>query len=111
MVMKCPMCNKGKMTVKTVDGLRHGIFLGHFKAHVCNLCKEEIYDASEAGKIEKRIKELGLWGRQESTVYKVGGNLALGIKKALANALKLSKGETARVFPQIRERRIIVEFS
>lgn len=105
------MCDKGKMSVKTVDGVRHGMFLGHFKGWVCSSCKEQIFDESEGYKIEKRIKELGLWGRQESTVYQVGGNLALGIKKALADALKLSKGETARVFPQISQRRIIVEFS
>ena len=105
------MCEKGKMSVKTVDGERHGVFLGHFKAHVCNVCREEIFDASEVAKIEKKMKELGLWGVQQSTVYKVGGNLALGIKKALADALKLSKGEQARVFPQIKQRRIIVEFS
>ncbi len=111
MFMKCPMCEKGSMTKKIVDGVRHGLFLGHFKAWVCSKCGEEIFDESEGSKIEKRIKEMGLWGRQESTVYKVGGNLALGIKKSLADSLNLTKGTVARVFPQISEKRLIVEFS
>lgn len=107
--MKCPMCEKGSMAKKTVDGVRHGLFLGHFKAWVCSSCSEQIYDESEGRKIEKRIKEMGLWGKQEATVYQVGGNLALGIKKSLAQMLGLSKGTEVRIFPQVSEKRFIVE--
>lgn len=110
-VMKCPMCEKGSMTKKTVDGLRYGLFIGHFKAEVCNSCGEQIFDEVEGRKIEKRIKEMGLWGKHESTIYKVGGNLAIGIKKALADSLGLTKGKTVRVIPQISQKRFIVEVS
>lgn len=97
------------MSKKVVDGVRHGLFLGHFKALVCNSCNEQIYDEVEGRKIEKRIKEMGLWGKQEATVYQVGGNLALGIKKSLAQMLGLSKGTTVKIFPQVSEKRFIVE--
>ncbi|MFH0713435.1 MAG: YgiT-type zinc finger protein [Candidatus Micrarchaeota archaeon] len=109
--MKCPICEKGSLSKKTVDGLRHGLFIGHFKALVCGSCGEQIFDEAEGRKIEKKIKEMGLWGRQESTIYKVGGNLALGIKKALADSLGLTKGKKVRVIPQISQKRFIVEVS
>ncbi len=107
--MKCPICEKGKLERKTIDVVKHSVFVGHFQADVCGHCGEEIMDESEGRKLEKRFKELGLWGKQESTVYKVGGNLALGIKKSLAESLGLTKGAVVRIFPQISEKRFIVE--
>ncbi len=107
--MKCPMCEKGKLQRKTIDVVRHGLFVGHFKAEVCNSCGEEIMNSSEALKVEKKFKELGLWGMQASTVYKVGGNLALGLKKALVDSLGLTKGSEVRIIPQISQKRFIVE--
>lgn len=109
--MKCPMCEKGELRRKTVDVVKHGLFVGHFKADVCNHCGEEIMDSNEALKVERKFKEMGLWGKQDATVYQVGGNLVLGIKKSLAQMLGLSKGTVVRIFPQVSEKRLIVEMS
>ena len=109
--MKCPTCEKGNLKKQTIEVVKHGLFVGRFKAEVCNVCEEQIFDAGEATKIEKKFKELGLWGVQTSTIYQVGGNLAIGIKKVLADSLGLTKGKTVRVIPQISQKRFIVEVS
>ncbi len=109
--MKCFACGKGKLVKQTVQFTRHGLFVGNFNAEVCNKCGEKLFDEREAEKVENKLMEMGLWGMQKSTIYKVGGNLALGIKKALAESLGLTKGKIVRVIPQLPQKRFIVEVS
>ena len=109
--MMCPICEKGKITRKVVDAVRHGIFIGHFKADVCNSCNEQIFDSKEAAKIEMRTKELGLFSAEKTSVYKIGGNLAISLKASIAKALGISKSSKPLIITQAREKRIIVELS
>ncbi|MEW5955092.1 MAG: YgiT-type zinc finger protein [Candidatus Micrarchaeota archaeon] len=108
--MKCPVCEKGKLTVKEVDVVKHGIFVGHFKAEVCSACGEQIFSSPEATKIEAKMKELGLFGPEPSTVYKVGGNLAISIRKRVAQIVGATKDSKPIIIPQAKERRLIIEF-
>ncbi|MEK6981470.1 MAG: YgiT-type zinc finger protein [Candidatus Micrarchaeota archaeon] len=108
--MLCPICEKGKMNEKIVDVVRHGIFLGHFKADVCNACNEEIFDSKIAAKIESRMKELGLFGTQKTTVYQIGGNVAVALKAEIAKALGVTKSSKPTIIAQPAEKRIILEF-
>lgn len=108
--MICPICEKGKMGKKTVDVIRHGIFVGHFKADVCNRCDEQIFDAGTARKIEHQMREIGLWMSEKATIYKIGGNFALSLASKLARSLGISKNSRPTIVPQLKERRFIVEF-
>ena len=109
--MMCPICEKGKMNKKVVDVIRHGMFIGHFKVEVCGHCSEDIYDSKEAAKIEARMKELGLFGAEKTSVYKIGGNLAISLKASVAKVMGLSKSSKPLIITQAREKRIIVEFN
>lgn len=109
--MMCPICEKGKIARKTVDVVRHGIFVGHFKANVCNSCSEEIFDSKEAKKIETAMKALGLFGAEKATVYQIGGNFAIALKASIAKALGITKSSRPLIIAQAKEKRLIVELS
>lgn len=104
------MCEKGKMTKQIVDTIRYGIFIGHFKAETCSNCNEQIFGSKEAKKIEQRMLELGLFGREKAAIYKIGGNLAIGLKANLVKALGLTKNSKPIIITQAKEKRFIVEF-
>jgi YgiT-type zinc finger domain-containing protein len=107
--MMCPICEKGKLKKETVDVVRHGIFVGHFKAEVCNTCGEQIFDSREAGRIESKMKELGLFGAEKAAVYKIGGNFAISLKASIAKALGITKNSKPIIIAQEKEKRLIVE--
>ncbi|MBS3067294.1 hypothetical protein J4450_01210 [Candidatus Micrarchaeota archaeon] len=109
--MVCPICEKGKITKKIVDVVRHGIFVGHFKAEICNACDEQIFNSKEAARIESKMKELGLFGSEKATIYKIGGNLAIALKSSVAKALGISSSSKPVIITQAKEKRLIVELS
>jgi len=107
--MLCPVCEKGKISKKIIDVIRHGIFIGHFKAELCNHCNEQIFDSKEALKIEAKMKQLGLFGAEKASVYKIGGNLVISLKANITKALGISTSSKPMVIAQVKEKRLIVE--
>lgn len=106
--MICPICGKGKLRKETVRVEKFDILIGVFEAEVCQACGEQIFDSKESAKIEKRIKELGLWGVPvESKIYKVGGNFVVSIKKTVAQALGITKPGSVRLIPQGRNKLLV----
>ena len=109
-VMVCPICEKGTLHKKIVDVVRHGMFIGHFKADVCSHCQEQIFDSKVAKKIEQKMQTLGIWNAEKATIYRIGGNFALALTAKVVKALGISKTSKPLVIPQTKERRFIVEF-
>jgi len=107
--MICPICEKGRMSKRTVDVVRHGLFVGHFKADMCGHCHEQIFDSKVASAIEAKMKELGLFGAEKASVYKVGGNFAIALKATIAKALGVTKASKPVIITQLKEKRLIVE--
>ena len=103
------MCEKGMMRRLEVPVERLGVFVGIYPALVCGKCGEEIMDSPEVGKVEQKIRELGLWGSEPATVYKLGGNFAISVRKKVADLLKITKKSHVTVTPYVKARRIIVE--
>lgn len=79
-------------------------------ADVCSRCREQIFDAGTAKKIEHQMKEMGLWTNEKATIYKIGGNFALSLASKLARSMGISKNSRPTIVPQLKERRFIVEF-
>ena len=108
--MNCPICEKGILRKQKTSVEKYGETIGLFTADVCSNCGEEIFDSSEAKKIEARIKELGLWGvPAQSRIYKVGGNFVISFKKKMADSLGITKPMDVRLIPQVKQKRIVVE--
>ena len=98
--MKCILCN-GELRKKIVEYKELGISLGKFTALVCKKCEEVFFDESSAEKIQKKSKELGLFGLAKKTkVAQVGNSLAIRIPKELAKFVGLKKEELVKLIPK-----------
>ncbi|MDP3765675.1 MAG: hypothetical protein Q8R04_04115 [Nanoarchaeota archaeon] len=107
---KCEECG-GKITRKTVSYDYLGEHIGKYEAEVCEKCGEIVFDEGVSEKIEKRVKEMGLYGLGASTKVGVAGSsFVIRITKKLAKFLKLEKGEDVHVYPE-NKKRLIVEIS
>ncbi len=111
MKSRCPICEKGLMQKKQVEVEKYGLKIGRFEAEICNSCGEEIFESKEALRIEAKMKALGIWSPEHATLYKIGGNFAIAIRKKIAQMLGITKDSKISLVPQERARRIIVEIS
>jgi len=85
------------------------IKLGEFEAEKCPKCNETFFTEISSDEIDKRAKELGLWGIGQSGKIGYSGNsLILRIPKKIAKFLKLKKGEEIFIHPE-GENRLVVE--
>ena len=98
--MKCVMC--GSNTVKkNVDYKEFGVFLGNFKADVCQKCGETFFDSDTAGEIQAKSKKMGLFGLSKKTkTAQVGNSLAIRIPKEIAKFINLKKEEEVKITPK-----------
>ena len=94
------MCGSNTVN-KNVDYKEFGVFLGNFKAGVCQKCGETFFDEKTAEKIQTKSKELGLFGlAKKAKVAEIGNSIAIRIPKEIAEFLKLKKGKEVIIFPE-----------
>jgi len=104
--MKCILCN-GELKKKEVERKELEISLGKFPALVCTKCNEVFYDEDSVEKIQKRSKELGLFGLSKKTkVAQVGNSLAIRIPKDIAKFVGL-KREYVKLIPKSKKEILI----
>jgi YgiT-type zinc finger domain-containing protein len=98
--MKCYECEKGELIRKNVEYKKYGIAIGTYPAEVCTKCGEIFFDSDAVGKIEEKVKKMGLFGLRNKTKVGTSGN-ALDIKlyKKLIDFLNLQKGQTVEIEP------------
>ena len=103
----CEECG-GKIDKKQVDYLLLGQNLGKFEAEVCNKCGEQVFDENVSDKIEKKSKELGLWGLHAKVkVNQLGNSIAVTVTKPISEFLKLKKGKDVLIYPENKNRLIV----
>ncbi|MBI2670548.1 hypothetical protein HYX18_01015 [Candidatus Woesearchaeota archaeon] len=103
----CEECG-GKIEKRLVEYNLLGFSLGKFEAEVCNQCKEEVFSEETFNKIEKKTKELGLWGLHARVkVNQLGNSVAVTITKPISEFLKLKKGRDVIIYPEDKHRLII----
>lgn len=107
--MKCSTCGTGIMQEQPERFSKSGLFVGIFRTLVCNLCGEEVFGSKSAIKIEKKLKQMGLWGSSKSKVYKIKGKLAIEINKDAAHAVGLRKNSKVKLIVDKSQKRFIVE--
>ncbi len=97
---KCDECGKGILKEKQVEYTVLGKKIGKFTALVCTSCNETIFLGETFALIEKKAKELGLWGIAAKTRIGTSGN-ALDVKlpKQIVEFLKLKKGQEVLIEP------------
>ena len=86
---KCPICEKGNLKKGVIEEEMFGVSLGKFKGEICNKCNETFLDENAMEQIEKKAKQIGVWGLAEKIkVVKSGNSLAIRIPAKIAHFLK-----------------------
>ena len=93
------------MEKKKIDYLQFGISLGKFDALVCTKCKETLFEGNVSEQIEKKSKELGIWGLAKKTkIGTSGSSLDVKLPKQIADFLKVKKGQEVLVQPSAKNK-------
>lgn len=80
--MECPICGKGKLVRKKVDYSYLEWNFGKYDADTCNKCGELFFTEKSSDAIEKKAKELGIWGMEKKTkISKSGNSLIVRVPK------------------------------
>ena len=100
-MIKCPMCEKGKLKKGMIHEEMFGVSLGTFPAEICSSCGESFTDEVTTKKIEVIAKKKGVWGLGLKTkIAKAGNSLAIRIPQKIAKFLDLKEGEETYLHPQ-----------
>ncbi len=98
--MKCTSCEKSELTRKKVEYIQFGIALGKFDALVCPSCGETLFEGSASEQIEKKAKELGIWGlARKARIGTSGTSLDVKLPKQIADFMELKKGQEIVIAP------------
>ncbi len=99
--MKCIMCD-GQLQERVVEYNEFGMPFGKFKSMACSKCGETLFDSKTADAIQRKSKELGLFGlsSKKTKVAMVGNSLAIRIPKEIAEFINLKKEEEVRIIPK-----------
>ena len=100
--MKCVLCS-GKTEPKLVDYQEMGVSFGKYNAEACGQCGEEFFDEKTAGEIQRKSRQLGLFGlARKAKVAEIGNSIAIRIPKEMAAFLHLKKGKEVTLLPKNR---------
>jgi len=78
-----------------------GISLGKHKAEICSECGESFVDEAVMDAVEKKAKQLGIWGlAKKIKIVRSGNSLAIRIPADVAKFLKLQEGKEMLLHPE-----------
>jgi YgiT-type zinc finger domain-containing protein len=104
---KCPICEKGKLHEGQIEEEMFGLFLGKFKAEICDQCNESFITEDAMKQIERKAKQMGIWGLAEKLkVVKSGNSLSIRIPAKIAHFLKLNEGKEVVVYPDGKKKMV-----
>lgn len=105
--MKCPICNSRMK--KTEETFKIGtISLGKFEAEKCTKCSEVYFTESSSDAIDKKAKQLGLWGLSARTKISYSGNsIIVRIPRDISKFMNLTKGAEITTHPEGKHRLVI----
>ena len=97
---KCPECDKGYLEIKKVPYFLYGKKIGNFPGEVCSKCNAEYFNEKQDEVIEKKVKQLGLFGLEaETKIRQSGSSLSITIPKRLKDFFHIEKGKEAVLIP------------
>jgi hypothetical protein len=109
-LVKCPVCGRGNLRREKRHAEQNGFDLGVYNAEACPSCGEIFWDKKDVARMERKAKQLGVWGLEQKTkVATVGNSLAVRIPKRLANFLGLRRGAEVLIHPMGRDKLVIEE--
>lgn len=104
-MVKCYECEKGKLIKKKVKYELYGTEIGRYPAEVCDKCGEIYFDSNALEKIEKKTKELGLFGLRKRVKIGTSGNaLDIKLSKSFVDFFNIKKGQEVEIEPVNKNR-------
>ena len=104
---ECPIC-EGKLAQKKVPYKYHDIDMGRYDAEVCSRSGEVFFTEKSSDAIDKKAKELGVWGVEKKTKISYSGNsLIVRIPSEVSKFMKLSKGKEVVVRAEGKKRLVV----
>ena len=77
---KCPVCGTGTLRKGKVEETMFGIVIGKFPGEICSNCNETFLDEETMKKVEKKAKEIGIWGiSKKIKIVRSGNSLSIRI--------------------------------
>ncbi len=106
--MECPVCEKGKMIKKKSRYVYGDIDFGEYESLVCDKCGEVFFTEDSSRLIEKKAKELGIWGlEKESKISYSGNSMIVRIPKAIADFMDLRRGKEILIHPEGKKKLVV----
>ena len=101
--MECVCGNKANTS--KIEVKIYGIPIGKYQGYKCSKCGEEWFSEETVEKIEKRTKDLGLFGLMKEEKVSIAGNsLIIRIPKQLARFSGIKEGTLIRIEPEGKEK-------
>jgi rRNA maturation protein Nop10 len=98
---KCPVCGEGNLKTGKIDEEMFGVYLGKYDAEICDKCDESFVSEESMIEIEKKAKELGIWGLAKKVkVTKSGNSIVVRIPAEFAKFFGLKEGKEMLLYPQ-----------
>jgi hypothetical protein len=111
-MVKCPVCGKSELILEKRRSELYGFGLGEYMAEVCKACGKIFWFEDDVIQMEKRAKELAIWGLEHKTKVSVAGNsLIIRIPRKLAQFMGLDKGSEIVVHPYGKDKLIVEEIT
>ena len=105
--MECPICEK-TMKRKKVPYSIGDISLDDYEADVCSSCGEVFFTEESSDAIDKKAKEIGIWGLEKKGKIGYSGNsLIVRIPKNVADFMNLKKGKGIVIKPEDKKHLLI----
>ena len=105
--MKCPNCN-GKLHEEKATYFYGETKLGDFDAEVCQKCGEIFFTEGASDVIDKKAKELGVWGiGQEGKIGYSGNSIIVRVPKKIAKFLNFKEGKSVYIRPEGKKKLVV----
>jgi len=104
---ECPIC--GSRLARARVSYEHlGHQLGTYSGWRCTGCSEAFFGEKASADIERKSKQLGIWGLKRRTrVARAGNSLVVRIPAELARALSMRKGSEVELKPGGRQKLVL----
>lgn len=105
--LECPVCG-GKLRRKKEPYNYQDIKLGEFDADVCVKCGESFFTEKSSDEIDRRAKELGIWGIGKEGILGTSGNsLIVRVPKEISDFLGFKPGNRVFIHPEGKNKLIV----
>ena len=105
--MECPICN-GSLKRGKHAYTYNEIKLGIFEADQCTKCNELFFTEQSSDEIDKRAKEIGIWGMGKEGIIGTSGNsLIVRVPKEIGEFLGFKPGKKVFIHPEGKNKLIV----